>query len=171
MRALATAFMQIALHRRGPESLPASVFLFFLLLAAYIPAGLLVLGLRDALSARQFAIFAADTALYLAFVFAVLRFFKLERRFLQTGSALLGTDIFINAVSLPLALYGQATGADMTGGAVVWIYLGLLLWWIDVAGFVLSRALSQPYIVGLMFVILYVMTSFSIQDAFTQTST
>lgn len=168
---LAAAFVEITLHRRGPESLPASRFLFGFVLVCYVSMGLLVLGLRGAFSPLQLLIFCGDLALYLAFVFAVLRFFKLDRRFRQTAIALLGSDIVINACSLPLALVGQMTGAATDSGPLLWVFFGLLLWWIDVAGFVLSRALNQPYIVGLMLVILYVMTSFSLQDYLTPAAT
>lgn len=168
---LAAAFVEITLHRRGPESLPASTFLFRLVLVCYVLMGLLVLVMRGAFTPLQFLIFCGDMALYLAFVFAVLRFFKHDRRFRQTVTALLGSDIVINVFSIPVAVAGQMSGAASDSGPLFWIFLGLLLWWIDVAGFVLARALNQPYIVGLMLVILYVMTSFSLQDYLTQAST
>jgi hypothetical protein len=38
----------------------------------------------------------------------------------------------------------------------------LLVWWIDVAGFILSRAISRPYFVGVLFMIVYVLTSYRI---------
>jgi hypothetical protein len=166
---LASAFIDIAIHRRGPDCLPASRFLVALLLAVYFPIGLLVLYLRGAYSGFQLAFFIGDTALYIGFIFAILRFFKLDSRFPQTISALLGTDIFINCLSLPVAILG-GDGGDGTGTVFLWVYLALFLWWIDVSGYILSKATRQPYIVGLMFVILYVMTSLSIHSAMTETA-
>jgi hypothetical protein len=39
-----------------------------------------------------------------------------------------------------------------------------VLWWIDVAGFILGRAVGRPYVVGLLFVILYVVVSLNLRD-------
>lgn len=166
---LAAAFIEIAVHRRGPDSLPASPFLIAILLAVYFPLGIAVLFLRGGLDAFQFGFLIGDTALYLGFIFAVLRFFKLDRRFVQTATALIGTDIFISVLSVPVTLAAWVSGTTDEVSVLLWLYFALFLWWIDVAGFVLSKAIDQPYIVGLMFVILYVMTSFSINDALTRT--
>lgn len=165
---LTSAFIEIALHRRGPQDLPASRFLMLVLLIVYFPVGTMVLFLRGSMDTFQFGYLIADTVLYLAFIFAVLRFFKRDRRFIQTVCALLGTDVFINAVSAPFALAGRISGVSEEESVLIWVYLVLFFWWIDVAGYILAKAIDQPYIVGLMFVILYVMTSLSIQDALTQ---
>lgn len=166
---LAAAFIEIALHRRGPRDIPASTFLTWLLVAVYFPVNFASLYLRGGLSLLNLAVLLGDTTFYFAFVFAVLRYFKRDARFAQTVNALLGTDIFINAVGIGAGLVGAVSGAPEDATWLFWIYVVILLWWIDVAGYVVAKALDQPYIAGLMFVILYVMTSFSIQDALTPT--
>jgi hypothetical protein len=167
---LILAFIEIALHRRGPESLPSSRFFVLGLLALDLPLGIIVLALRGVLGTYQFAFLLLDTLLYFGFIFAVLRFFGRDRRFSQTAGALIGTDLLINALSLPVTFAATADGAIEQGSPLLWLYLALFLWWIDVAGYILSRALEQAYIVGLMFVILYVMTSFSLNSLLIPTS-
>jgi len=164
---LAAAFIEIALHKRGPRDIPASTFLTWLLAGIYFPVNFVALYLRGGLSPLNVAVLLGDTAFYFAFIFAVLRYFKRDARFTQTVNALLGTDIFINAVGIAAGLAGVISGAPDDAAWLFWIYVVILLWWIDVAGYVVAKALDQPYIAGLMFVILYVMTSFSIQDALT----
>ncbi|MDX1563120.1 MAG: hypothetical protein R3305_09350 [Gammaproteobacteria bacterium] len=169
MLQLAQAFVEIALRRRGPESLPDSSFLVAGLLAVYAPLGLIVMAMLDELSGHNLLAFVIDTALYVAFVFAILRFFKLERRFRQTMSALLGADICITLAYLPVAVVGWSLGANLIEPPLVYLYLVAYLWWVYIAGFVLARSLSQALIVGLMFVILFILTSFSVRDLLIQT--
>ncbi len=83
----------------------------------------------------------------------------------QTLTALFGAEIVINAFSVPAGIVGRIFGIDASESALLWAYLALLLlWWCSVTGYILARATDQPYIVGLMFVILYVMTSLSIRS-------
>ena len=168
MWSLTSAFLDIARHRRGPDSLPASRFLVGILLACHVPLGLFVLYLRNSLNAQDLGFFLIDLGLYIAFVFAVLRFFKLDSRLIQTLTALFGTEIVINALSVPVGIVGRVLG-DLVAPALIWVYLALLLWWIDVTGYILAKAIDQSYIVGLMFVILYVMTSLSIYSYLVET--
>lgn len=169
MWSLTSAFLDIALHRRGPDSLPSSRFLVGILLACHVPLGLFVLYLRNSLNAQDLGFFLIDLGLYIAFVFAVLRFFKLDSRLLQTLTALFGTEIVINALSVPVGIVGRGFGVEESQSALIWVYLALLLWWIDVTGYILAKAIDQSYIVGLMFVILYVMTSLSIYSYLVET--
>jgi len=162
---LVSVFLDIALHRRGPEALPASQFLLGLLLALYLIANLLSLSILGILDPSEATLLLTDSIFVLAYVFMVLRFFRHERRFRQTASALLGTDVLFNVVGLPLALWSRAIAVppDPTSTPTL-LRLLIVLWWIDVAGFIFGRATARPYIVGVLFVILYIMVSLSIRD-------
>jgi hypothetical protein len=161
---LAAAFIEIALQRRGPETLPDSKFLLLALVALNVPLGIAVRGLIAELSARGIAIDLFGTALYLAFVFAVLRFFKFEQRYVRTMSALLGIDVLVQLVLIAFGGAGLLAGMSF-GEPPLWVvYLVVILWWIVIAAFILGRALSQPMIVGLMFVLIYLLTQLSLAD-------
>jgi hypothetical protein len=162
---LAAAFAEVALRRRGPESLPDSNFLVVALVCGDLVVSLVALTLDAGLSGRDLTLLGANTVLFLAFTYAVLTFFKLERRYRQTVSALLGADIWITLVSLPLALVALSFGLNLAELPFFWVQLVFYLWSVFISAWVLARSLSQPLIVGFMFEILYILTWLSISTA------
>lgn len=159
LRELTSAFIDIALHRKGPDVLPASPFLFGLVLGAYSIVSLAALSITWSLG-RALAAMLADTAIYLAFFGVVLASMRRGGRFWQTATAILGTETFLSCLALPLLLTRPAepdgSAFEVLASSVL---LGLLLWSVDIAGFVLSRALDRPYIVGVLIMIGYVVGS------------
>jgi hypothetical protein len=160
---LILAFADIALHRRGPEHLPASRFLLGLVLALNLAAGALTVQLlRD--PAFPLAAVLIQTALELAFVWCVLRAFERQQRFVQSASAVFGTDTLLTLIGWPLLLWHRSLGAPPTEltlpqtlDFLIWI------WSIDVSAWILSRALERPYVVAVAIVIGYVMLSVSLR--------
>jgi hypothetical protein len=162
---LAVALAEVALRRRGPDSVPDSGFLLFLLLAVYILLALLMTAaLVTGFTPRLLAELALNTALFFAFVYAVLSFFRLERRYRQTVSAMLGADIVINLAFLPVGVIGVASGFDILEPPFIWIRLAFYLWSVFIAASILARSLSQPLIVGCMLEILFVVTSLNVSQ-------
>lgn len=159
------AFVDIALHRRGPEDLPASRFLLGLVLAASLAIGLAALQVNSTVP-RAAAMLLLDAALFLTSLWLVLKLFGKSRRFLQTATAMIGTDALLNLIALPLIYWDGASGAppeELTPPR--FLFLLLLFWWLDIGGYVLSKALARPYIVGVSIVIVYVLASVSLRDA------
>jgi len=162
---LAAAFAEVVLRRRGPESLPDSTFLLICLLVIDVAVLLLAAMTLDAgVSERDFVLIAVSMALFLAFTYAVLTFFKLERRYRQTVSAILGAEIWVTLVTIALALLALGFGLDVSGQPFNWLRLALSAWLAFVSASVLARSLSQPLIVGFMFEILYILTWLSISN-------
>jgi hypothetical protein len=162
---LALAFLDIALHRRGPDELPPSRFLLSVLIVLYVLMGFAELQMLGVLDAGNAQLLLIGTVFFLAYVLVVLRLFGHDRRFPQTAIALLGTQIVIVIVGLPLALWARTIAVPPEDGSLPMVLrLLLVLWWIDVAGFVLSRAVGRPYFVGVLFMIVYVLTSLSISN-------
>ena len=158
---------EITLRRRGPESLPDSTFLVGLLLGIYLLTSVVYLLIHGSLDARNLASLAAQIVLLFGFVFAILTFFRLERRYRQTVSAILGINIVILCFYFPFAFAGLLLDYDLLMGQVfLWLRLGLFLWSVIVEASIFSRALSQPLILGFMFEILYVLPSLSISEFF-----
>jgi hypothetical protein len=164
---LAAAFAEVALRRRGPETIPDSSFLVLGLLAADMLVTVLYLALPDGLSAMDFALLTADIALFFPFVYAVLAFFKLERRYRQTVSAILGADICITLAYLPFEVAGLVLRVNIESPPFSWLWAGFFFWSAFITASVLARSLSQPLIVGLMFELLFILTSLSIRDFLT----
>jgi hypothetical protein len=159
---------EIALRRRGPDSLPDSGFLVVALLTVYVLVSLFVtVALVGGISLLVVARLAVDTALVLAFVFAGLSFFRLERRYRQTVSAMLGADIVISLAFLPVGFVGIALGFNVLEEPFIYISLAFRLWSIFIAASILARSLSQPLIVGFMLEILLVLTSINVGQLMT----
>jgi hypothetical protein len=151
---------EIAIRRRGPDSLPDSRFLLFFLLAlqtllVLIGTVLLTGELTTVLSVE----YVARTALFFAFVYAVLSLFRVERRYRQTMCAMLGVAIVIQLAFLPVAISAVALGIDIESESFLALSLVFELWSVFISASILARSLSQPLMVGLMLEILFVLTS------------
>ena len=165
MLRLIFAFVDIMLHRRGPEHLPSSSFLVWLLLAVSIGVELAVLTANDG-GGRAAAVSLLVALLDVWFVWALLRTFKRERRFSQTMSALLGTETILNLAGAPLVPLLNASAAtsaepQLTAPLLVTALLGV--WSIDIAAFVFSRALDRPYVMCVAIMMGYVLLIVSLQ--------
>jgi hypothetical protein len=160
---LALAFLDITLHRRGPDEVPPSGFLLSALVGLYVSTGFIGIWTLGVLDAETTTLLLLDSVFFFAYVFVALRIFRHDRRFLQTVIALLGAEVVINIVGLPLALWSRSISVPPDPySAPMLLHLVLLVWWIDVAGFILSRAIGRPYFVGVLFMVVYVLTSYRI---------
>ncbi|HEU4619188.1 MAG TPA: hypothetical protein VFV10_14205 [Gammaproteobacteria bacterium] len=162
---LGLVFVDISLHRRGPDVLPASQFLLGLVLVVYFLVGAATLPANEA-PLVAFALLVADRVLYLGAAWAALTAIAKPRRFTQTAIALVGADVFLNLVSLPLLLWDDRTHAPLEQVTLPRLLIAIVyLWSIDVGGFIVARAMSRPYIVGLSVVVVYVLLSLALRDA------
>jgi len=156
---LAAAYAEIALRRRGPESLPDSGFLVLVTLLADFAVNLVDLGFYRSINQLGLLVYMAEVLPLFVLVFGVLAFFRLERRYRQTMAALLGTDMIITLAFLPIAAFGTLTGLDMAAEPFALLRVAFLFWLIYASGTILARSLNQPVIVGLGFEILFICVS------------
>jgi hypothetical protein len=159
------AFVDILLHRRGPDHLPASRFFFALVLITAIVVSLFTIQFSAIPSERFVPIIVVDIGFSLAFTWCVLRAFGVERRFLQTAAATLGAGSLLDLASLPFALWHRAlSGAsgEVTLPYVIYLLIALV-WLIDVSSFIMARAIARPYVLGLAIVIGYALLSVSLE--------
>lgn len=181
---LVLAFVDIALHRRGPDMLPASRFLLWLVVIVYLAVSYAAFALTPppaadgvdpaASAAAQRALDYApvlipiDCAIYAAFIWVLLKSFNRDRRFLQTATALFGTDTLFTSMSLPVLAWAGALGATESPGPTL-AYWVLFIWSIDVSAFVLSRAIERPYALAVLVVVGYVLLSVSLRASLLNT--
>jgi len=164
---LVSAIGEIVLRRRGPESLPDSTFLAGMLLGVFVLLNLVLLWLNSGLTVLSLQNLGAQVILLFAFVFAALTFFKLERRFRQTMSAILGINIVILLIYFPIALGGLLLNVDVDAEPFfISMRLALFFWSVFIEATILARALSQPLILGFMVEILYVLPMLSMSEYF-----
>jgi hypothetical protein len=159
------AFLDIMLHRRGPDSLPSSQFLLWALLVLSIVADCLILWLAGETS-RAFFVSFLVTGFDLWFVWALLRTFGRQARFRQTMTAMLGAELLLALLQAPLVrpLVNVPPDAENTGvGLTGLLWLLILVWSIDISAFVFSRALERPYFLCIAIVIGYFLLMRSLQ--------
>src|SRR3984893_13764241 len=123
MLRLAKAFWDIALWRRSPAQLPASLFLLGLVASAVALLEVLGALLPPGPSDRIVTRVVLSVGLPLGFAWVVLAIARHAQRFLQTGSALLGVAVLAELVMYPLGSLLSVVGSDRPAA----IPLGLLL--------------------------------------------
>jgi hypothetical protein len=134
MQRLAKAFLDIALWRRTPAHLPASLFL--LVLTAGAEALTEVFGAVMSPGPQQgiLAHMVLGVGLPLVFTGAVLAVAKRRARFLQTATALLGVDVLATLILYPLGALFSAAGEDSLVKILIGIMLFIGLVWYLLAG-------------------------------------
>lgn len=135
MLRFAKAFLDIALWRKSPAHLPASAFLLMLVSAAVALLEILGALLPPNPSDRIATRVALSVALPLAFAWVVLAVSGRTRRFLQTGSALLGVALLAQLVLYPVGSLLSIVGAERA----ISIPLGMLLF-MGLVGYLLACA-------------------------------
>ena len=159
MLRLAKVFWDIALWRRTPEQLPASVFLLCLVAAASALLEVIEALLPPPASSGEILTrVVLRLALPLAFAWLVLAAARQRPRFLQTGTALLGVAVIADFVICPLVLLSNSIGVDrplalpvsvLSMAALIWYLLACANIWRAAlnARLGLGAAISLGYLV------------------------
>jgi hypothetical protein len=149
------AFVDVMLHRRGPDSLPSSRFLLWSCLTFSLIADFAILWLAGR-EARWYPVTALVFGFNIWFVWALLRTFNRQPRFRQTMTALLGANVILSALQAPLVPLLRDSYPQADGLTLPWILVLLaLVWALDISSFVFSRALERPYFLCLAIVVGY----------------
>jgi hypothetical protein len=165
MLRLAKAFWDIALWRRSPAQLPASLFLLGLVAAAVAILEVLGALLPPGPSDRIFTRVILSVGLPLVFAWAVLAIARHRQRFLQTGIALLGVAVLAQLVLYPLGSLLNVIGSDRPAS----IPLGLLLfvgliWYLLACANIWRSALDSGIGVGIAISVGYLLLSMVLEQ-------
>ncbi len=167
MLRLAKAFWDIAVWRRSPAHLPASVFLLGLVAAAV--AFLEVLGalLPPGPSDRIFIRVVLSVGLPLGFAWVVLSIARHSQRFLQTGSALLGVAVLAELVMYPLASLLSVVGTDRPAALLLGFLLCVgFIWYLLACANIWRAALDSGIGLGLAISVGYLLLSMVLEQEF-----
>jgi hypothetical protein len=162
MQSLLRLFYDIALWRRGPRDVPASVALLGVVAAAYVfisvlqsrlvygPDGALLRGVADlALTAAVFGI-----------ALAVVR---RTHRFVQTLTAVLGAGALLAVPMILLLLLGrQFENVPSLKFLVSLASLPLLVWYLFVIAHIVRQALDTPLFTGMAVALTYFVVSYAV---------
>lgn len=143
-------FLDICLLRRGPQDIPAAPALLGLTLALYTSGSLIIARSRlDWIPAAQSAV--VETLLMCGVTYLLLRVTGLPARWVQTATAVAGTNFVLAIIALPLLvwlMYARAHNLDGTVPAL--LFLVLIVWHIAILSHIFRHALSQGYGIGVL---------------------
>jgi hypothetical protein len=159
MPTLIRLFLDIAMHRRGPQDVPAERGVFVFALAAYLVAGGAALWPSAAGTREVFGQLMLDLVLMVTVCAALLALTGRAARLGQTLAALFGTGALLSVAALPFVwLLAITMGDGVTmpetippAAALSSIALfGLLLASLLVTGHILRQALDWSYAGGVL---------------------
>ncbi|MFL2553643.1 MAG: hypothetical protein ACJ0S4_02930 [Candidatus Rariloculaceae bacterium] len=140
---LGIVFVDIALHRRGPEHIPSSAFLFGLLTTIYLIVSIVATQVAEPFpQSRGHGHFRDTLLLSRLYLVAVINSIVVPDRFYQTVSAIFGAQTFLTLIGIPILIsIGIESGEIETFNVGSWLFFILILWSIDIAKFcVVTRA-------------------------------
>ncbi len=144
------------MRKLGPEDLPDSGFLLGLTLVAYIvlqlPLALAAYGPSSAIVTSL----GATVLLLVTFLWVLLALNGYRSRYRQTLTALLGTSALLSLLSIPFSVWRQAAYDMQAASALPSVAIfAIMLWSLAIDGHILSRAMSRPFVIGLLVSIAY----------------
>lgn len=151
-------FFDICLLKKTPQDIPPSAWLLQVLIIVYALVGFLILFVGTHWTDALLQV-VAEIALIIAFTKVMLYWARKPERYVQTASALFGTDALISFFALP-GVTGMNAGR-MTLLAFV-VMLGLMVWHWLVTGHILRHALSQSLVFGLGIAFLYIVAMYRV---------
>ncbi len=160
MPATIKLLFDICLLRRGPEDMPASVNVLFLLIVVSI---LVSTYLGSVMHGYQIAASLSIVGLLVTYVFVKIILIKKSERFLQTFSAMVGVSILIDVISIPVIypLLSEKLNGNIVG--LFWLLaLAIYAWFVVAYGFIVSRAISSTLGYGISIAIGYAFVSYMI---------
>lgn len=145
--------------QRGPQDLPGTTGALAAAIAVSCVLSLVALGIMgNDNPALQIAVAAGFTLL---FVGVALQLRKLGNRFVQTATALFGTDALLTLIALPATMGLDRSSEEISPLAALWL-LGVLLWTLMVVGHILRNALDLPLVGGVLAALVYLFLSVNV---------
>lgn len=140
MQALILFFVELCALRRTPQDLPASEILLAVVALASLVVGVMIGLVADLSFGASFAQTLFELAMTLGGLFFALRLMRLDARFIQSATALLGSGIVIGVIAL-IPLSFNPTGSQETDLAALGALLLLVVfvWSVVVSGHILRH--------------------------------
>ncbi len=157
MSAIIQLYAAIALLRRGPEDVPASMPLLALTILAYFAVNVAFSLLLPPVSGPWFLQLLLDVGFTLAWYVGLLRLFGRSERFVQTTTAVFGFQAIIAPLWISTAfLIVRAQERTAWLLPVSLLGLAMLAWVLVVNGRILRSAIEQPLAMCIGIVLLQV---------------
>ena len=141
-------FVLMCLFRSSPSNLPYNFGCIVPTLLAYVVVAELLLGDQRNLFSIMIQVLI-EVLILVAISFIILKFVNRSERLLQTLSALIGVNLIISLVSLPIMQLLPETGqGEQIDPLVLQINLMLLIWNLAVISLIFKRAFEIRTIVA-----------------------
>jgi len=150
-------FFDICLLKKGPQDMPVSNGLLFLLIPIYAGISFLILILSTDVVNAVLQIFV-EVTLVLGSTKIILYLASKASRYQQTVSALIATDTIISFFAIPV----MATLVGQESALALIVIVLLMLWHWLVSGAIFSQALEQPFAFGLGVAFLYILVAYQV---------
>lgn len=151
MKEIIGLFWDICRFKKGPESVPTQTILVELVFFSYLLTTMVAIAVSPDLEVaflQAFFVVLVIAAATLGLVWGLLLFKGVGDRFWPTVVALVGCDVMLTVIGLPLILvlnhFPFEGSADLLGGLLIL----LMGWSIVVGGFILHRALNTSLLLG-----------------------
>jgi hypothetical protein len=165
MLRLAKAFWDIALWKRTPAQLPASLFLLTLVAVAAALIEVLSAFLPPASTDRLLTRIVLSVGLPLGFAWAVLVLARRRQRFLQTGIALLGVGVLAELVMYPIGSLIHVIGSEHLEAVPLGVLmLVALIWYLLACANIWRAALDSRLGLGIVVSVGYLVLSILLEQ-------
>ena len=149
-------FVDIVLWRRGPQDLPASTLLLWIVAAAYVAVSIAQLALLQEPASAWVVFVVLDPILLAGGTWALLRLYRHPERFVQTASAVLGTGALLGlVVYLPLQWLQVRMGVPPDSPSAGMTALALVVIFALVTGRILQLATESSLFTGVALSLTY----------------
>jgi len=155
MRELIGLFTQIAVWRRGPQDVPASVLLLALTIVGYFAINFAVSTLLPPFAGPWLAHLCIDVAFTFAWYAALLRLARRPERFLQTATAVYGFQAVLSPLLIASVWLTRRFAQDSVGQLLATsMSLAILIWIITANSHVVKASLEWSMPASVVLVIL-----------------
>jgi len=158
MYAYLNLLFAICLFRKGPQDIPYSQALFRLSIVSYALVSYLLLQLSIT-SLQALLQVSVEIILVLIFGLVILSLSNKRPRFIQTVSALLGTDALISCAALPVI---ATLSIDNNNLLAFFTMLALMVWHWIITAHILRHALEQTFSFAMGIAFLYIFSTYQI---------
>lgn len=164
MKSLAILLWNIATFRIGPDALPAqrNLFAFLLVLNLLLSISAQVV-VNDYTPMRAITAALINASILLSILWLMLRIANHAQRYLQSASAMVGTDLILTTA----ALIGIALSSALPQVVESLVGLGTLFWTFAVFGFIYHRAMDIHIAFGIALAFFAIIFAFATSQAFT----
>ncbi len=158
MPAFIKILIDIILLRKGPDALPVSSSLMFILIIINL---VISTALGSTIHGHQVALSLSVIGLFISYVFIKLLLVNKPERFVQTFCAIIGVSILLDLISVPIVFPLLNENANQSTVMLFGLLASALYIWLVVTyGSIISRALSSTMGYGISIAVAYVLVSY-----------